>query len=233
MPPKGVLTYNFFAPLRTTDKDTETTGAEKSLTEQEVPRKPRRPPPIMTSTTDLIQLQSDLKDHVKGPYVFRNTQNGTHIVTKEMADDSAMKSYLKTNNLHYSTFSPNCEEPVKAVIRYLPTDTPAEDVFNNLEDLGFSVINVRQMTATRTGPNGQTHIEPLPLFLVTLTRNIKSQEIFNLNSVNLIIIKVESYRAQTGLTDTTIAKTSAMSGPTASNILSVVVRWWPPAQGMP
>jgi hypothetical protein len=57
LPPKAVLTHNFFAPLRTTDRDTETTGAENALPEQEAPRKPGRPPPIvMTSTTNLIRL---------------------------------------------------------------------------------------------------------------------------------------------------------------------------------
>jgi hypothetical protein len=40
--PKAVLTRNFFAPLRTTDMDMETTGAEKALPAQEAPRKPFR-----------------------------------------------------------------------------------------------------------------------------------------------------------------------------------------------
>jgi hypothetical protein len=39
-----------------------------------------------------------------------------------------------------------------AVIRHFPPNTPAEDIFSNIEDLGFGVINVRQMTATRTAP---------------------------------------------------------------------------------
>jgi hypothetical protein len=43
--PKALLTRNFFAPLRTTDMDTETTGAENTLLEQEALRKPSRPPP--------------------------------------------------------------------------------------------------------------------------------------------------------------------------------------------
>jgi hypothetical protein len=78
LPPKAVLTLRFFAPLRTTDMGTETTEAENALPEQEAPRKPRRPPPIMiTSTTNLIRLQSYLKDHVKGDYEFRNTGIGT------------------------------------------------------------------------------------------------------------------------------------------------------------
>jgi hypothetical protein len=73
MPPKAVLTHNFFGPLRTTDMDMETTGAQNALPEQEAPRKPSRPPPIvMTSTINLIRLQSDLKDHIKREYEFRN-----------------------------------------------------------------------------------------------------------------------------------------------------------------
>jgi hypothetical protein len=54
-----------------------------------------------------------------------------------MADYSATKSYLEKNNLQYFTFSPNSEKPMKAVIRHLPPDTTAKDIFNSLEDLGF------------------------------------------------------------------------------------------------
>jgi hypothetical protein len=58
LPTKSVLTCNFFAPLRIKDKNTETTRAQNSLPEQEAPRKPDKPPPIvMTSTTNLIRLQ--------------------------------------------------------------------------------------------------------------------------------------------------------------------------------
>jgi hypothetical protein len=110
-----------------------------------------------------------------------------------MADYSAMKSYSKKNNLQYFTFSPNSEKPVKAFRHILP-DTPAECISKSLEGLGFNVINARQLTTNRREPNGQTHMETVPLFLFTLMRNAKSQEIFKLNSRNNIIIKVESYR---------------------------------------
>jgi hypothetical protein len=163
----------------------ETPRAKNILPEQKAPRKPSKLPPIMTtSTTNLIRFQSDLKDHIKGEFKYQYIRNGTHIVTNEMADYSAMKSYLEENNLHYFTFSPNSKKPIKAVIRCLPPDLPTEDILNSLENLGFNVINNRQMMATKTAPNRQTHVEPLPLLLVTLTRNIKSQEIFKLNSLN-------------------------------------------------
>jgi hypothetical protein len=56
--------------------DTATAGAENTLPEQETPRKPGKPPPtLMISTTNLIRLQSDLKEHAKKEYEFRNTRN--------------------------------------------------------------------------------------------------------------------------------------------------------------
>jgi hypothetical protein len=104
LPPKEVLTRNFFAPLRTTDMDTNTTGAEKTLPKQEAPRNPGRPPPIvMTSTTNLIRFQRDLKrprqERVRVPKYtkwnpYNNKRNG----------GLAMKSYLEKNNFHYFTF---------------------------------------------------------------------------------------------------------------------------------
>jgi hypothetical protein len=122
LPSKTVLTHNFFTPLRATDMETETTGTENTLPVQKIPRKPGRLSPTMIiSTTNLIQLQSELNDHVKGEHQFRNTRNETHIIRKDMEDYSAMKSCLEKNNLHYFTFSPDSEKPMKAVIRHLPT----------------------------------------------------------------------------------------------------------------
>jgi hypothetical protein len=85
---------------------------------------------------------------------------------------------MEKNNLHYFTFFPNSEKPIKAVIRHPPTETPAEGISNILENSSFNAINVRQITATRRTPNGKTHVESLPLFLFTLTRNIKYKKTF-------------------------------------------------------
>jgi hypothetical protein len=144
--PEAVLTRIFFAPLRTTDMDTEVPGAENTLAEQETDRERGRLPPIMMiSTTNLIRLQSELKDHVKGEYEFRNTPNGTRTITKEMADYSSMKFYLEKINIHYFILSPNSGKRTKG-------DTPAEYISSSLEDLGFKIIKVRQMTALEEHP---------------------------------------------------------------------------------
>jgi hypothetical protein len=69
---------------------------------------------------------------------------------------------------------------MKAVIRHLPHNTPAEDISDGLVSLGFDVITVKQMTAThRSLPDGPKTIN-LPLFLITLPRRAKSQVSFQL-----------------------------------------------------
>jgi hypothetical protein len=147
--------------------DNETTEAGNTLPEQETLRKPGRPPPIMmTSTTNLIRDESDLKYHVKGEYEFRNTQNGTCIITKEMADYSAMKSYLEKITLHYFTFSPNSEKPIEVVVCHLPPETLAENISSSLENLDFDVIKVRQIMATRITSNDKPMWNPSPYFLL-------------------------------------------------------------------
>jgi hypothetical protein len=116
-----------------------------------------------------------------------------------MADYSAIRTYFDSHKLNYFTFYAKSEKPIKAVIRHLPIDTPAEDISNGLVDLGFYVISVKQTTTTRSSESGRKQINP-PLFLITLMRNEKSQTIFKLNGLCHIAIRVEAYKAQNNIT---------------------------------
>jgi hypothetical protein len=125
---KEVVTRNYFAPLRTAEMDTDTSSINAMPHEGAVPGKTGRLPPIvLTSTTNLIHLQKQLKGLVKENFEFRNTRNRTRVITKTMAGFSEFKSYLEKNNVSYFTFYPKSLKPVKAVIRHLPLNTPAED----------------------------------------------------------------------------------------------------------
>jgi len=188
-------TRNFFAPLR----DLEMEEAVEAKDEEEGPGNPQgngkeRPPPIITAQLNLLSFQVEIKAIKKGSFEICNTKNETRVVTKEMADYLAIKRYLE-QKIPFYTFHPKSVKPIKAVIRHLPGSIPAEDIAKELQALGFSIISVRQMTSKRlqAPPN-------LPLFLVTLPRSDKSQEIFQLASLCHVIVKVEAYRAQTGLT---------------------------------
>jgi hypothetical protein len=117
-----------------------------------------------------------------------------------MEDFTAIKKHLESTNLSYFTYFPKSKKPIKAVIRYLPSNTPAQDICDGLTDLGFDSISVKPMSSTRRSqPQGTPH-RNLPLFLITLPRTARSQEIFQLTALCHIAIGVEAYRAQNGLT---------------------------------
>jgi hypothetical protein len=129
---------------------------------------------------------------VEYKFEFRTTRNETRVITKSLADFQAIKSYFDNQRLSYITFFPKSEKPIKAVIRHLPLNTPAQDLSDGLVNLGFDDVSVKQMTTTRRSSPEEPKITNLPLFLVTLPRRAKSQEIFRLPSLCHIAIRLEA-----------------------------------------
>jgi hypothetical protein len=170
---------NYFAPLSTTPA-MDCAEMERGLgqEEQQTSASPGRPPPIvLTTPTNLLQLQKGVKGLVKGNFEFRSTRNRTRVVTREMADYSAIRALFDGRNMNYYTFHAKSDKPIKAVIRNLPIETPAEDICNGLSELGFSVMSVRQLTSNRRPPEGDN--QRLPLFLITLKKLQNRQRSLN------------------------------------------------------
>jgi hypothetical protein len=88
---------------------------------------------------------------VRENFEFRSTRNGTRVIRRSMAHFQSVKSHLGRQNLSYYSF-PKCEKAIKAVIRHIPHNTPAEDISDGLLSLGFDIISVQQMRATRRTP---------------------------------------------------------------------------------
>jgi hypothetical protein len=146
MPPKEVVTRNFFAPLQASDMDTDSANTEATPREAAAPAKPGRPPPIvLTSAVNLILLQKQLKGVVSENFEFRITRNGTRVITRNVVDFQSVKSHFDSQNQSYYSF-PKSEKPIKVVICHLLHKTPAEDISDGLVSLGFDVVSVKQMT---------------------------------------------------------------------------------------
>jgi hypothetical protein len=111
-----------------------------------------------------------------------------------------VKSLFESQHLSYFTFCPKSDKPIKAVIRHLPLNTQAVDISDGLIDLAFDVVSIKQKTTARRTSPEDPKITNLPLFLATLPKTAKSQQIFRLPSLCHIAIKMEAYRAQNGLT---------------------------------
>jgi hypothetical protein len=111
-------------------------------------------------------------------FEFRNTRNGTRVLTKSLADFESIKSYFNQRQFSYFSFFLKSEKPNKAGIRHLPINIPAEDISDGLVSLAFDVISVKKMTTTRRSTPGDPKTTTLPLFLIKNPRSEKSQGIF-------------------------------------------------------
>jgi hypothetical protein len=141
----------------------ESYGTEENQQDEAPTGKTGRPPPIViTATTNLLQLQKIIRGVVKENFEFRNTRNGTRVLTQTLTDFAAVKSYLESRNLPYFTFYPKSLKPIKAVIRHLPIDTPAQDISDGLIDAGFDIISVKQMSSTRRSPTSPYSLSHCP-----------------------------------------------------------------------
>jgi hypothetical protein len=142
-PVLNVATSNFFALLWTAQVDTDVPVTEAAAP---APEKSGRPlPVILTSVDNLIQLQKHLKGVAHQTFEFRNNMKGTTIVTEDMVDYQAVKSYFGKNFFSYYTFYLKSAKPIKAVVRQLPSNTTAQDISDGQVVLDFDVISVKQL----------------------------------------------------------------------------------------
>jgi hypothetical protein len=116
--------------------------------QQESSSQAGRPAPmILTSPNNLLQWQENLRGLVKGNFEFRTSKNGNRFVTRNQADFPPINTYLASENLSFYTFPLKSQKCLKAVIRHLPSVTPAEDISEALTELGFDVVSVKQMSS--------------------------------------------------------------------------------------
>jgi hypothetical protein len=134
-----VLMRNYFVSLRTMEADVRnSTGEGKGLEPPTQQRKTadkgkERPPSIvLTTTVNLLKFQVEVKTFTTGSFELRNTRNGIRVVIKEIADYAAIMRHRDGRKIPYYTFHSKSLKTVKAVIRHLPEDTPAEDISSEL-----------------------------------------------------------------------------------------------------
>ncbi|GFY75717.1 hypothetical protein TNIN_175681 [Trichonephila inaurata madagascariensis] len=111
----------------------------------------------------LDDIFPDLRSKLTGEYVklFTNT------------DSQRRELIHKLDELKYQYFTikPKAERPIKVVIKGLPRDSKTEDLHNDLTQLGYTVDKVSWLIGRKTK-------QPLPIFLVSLPRNIHNAKIF-------------------------------------------------------
>ncbi|GFW32587.1 nucleic-acid-binding protein from transposon X-element [Trichonephila clavipes] len=96
---------------------------------------------------------------------------------------------LKRLKFQFYTIKAKAERPVKVVIKGLPRTTNPEEIKQDLEMLGYTPDRVTQLIGRKTK-------RALPIFLITLPRNLDNLKIFDLKTLSYPSIRVEGYNGK-------------------------------------
>ncbi|GFT94511.1 nucleic-acid-binding protein from transposon X-element [Trichonephila clavipes] len=93
---------------------------------------------------------------------------------------------LKKLKYQFYTFKSKAERPIKVVIKGIPRKTDPEEIKQDLELLGYTPDRVNQLIGRKTK-------RTLPIFLITLPRNLDNLKIFDLKTLGYLSVRVEGY----------------------------------------
>ncbi|GFU88203.1 PRE_C2HC domain-containing protein [Trichonephila clavipes] len=123
------------------------------------------------------------------PYL-RNKKAGQYIklYTDTFEQRNALNAFLENVKIPHYTITPETQRSIKVVIKGLPRNTNRSDISNDLTDLGFLVERDRV-----TQLKGNISKQLLPIFLITLHRNLTNAKIFDLKTLSYLSITVDGF----------------------------------------
>ncbi|GFY34569.1 PRE_C2HC domain-containing protein [Trichonephila clavipes] len=151
------------------------------------------PPPVMLSVKKkYIEQMKEIKD--KLPFV-RGKLTGEYLklYTDTQEQQHKLIYLLEVLDFEFHVIPSKADRPIKIVIKGLPRDTPLSNIQNELGTLGFTIDKVSQLT-------GRITKQLLPIFLVTLPRNLFNSKIFDLNKLCYLSVRVDGYDSNKGVT---------------------------------
>ncbi|GFT87216.1 nucleic-acid-binding protein from transposon X-element [Trichonephila clavipes] len=144
------------------------------------------PPPIMLYVEEnyKAQMASITKEFPK--IRSRLTGEFLKLYTDSAEERRMVVQLLKKLKFQFYTIKAKAERPIKVVIKGLPRNTNPEEIKQDLEQLGYTPERVNQLI-------GRKNKRPLPIFLITLPRNLDNLKIFDLKTLSYLSIRVEGY----------------------------------------
>ncbi|GFX21436.1 nucleic-acid-binding protein from transposon X-element [Trichonephila clavipes] len=97
--------------------------------------------------------------------------------------------FVEENKFQFHSITPKQDRSIKVVIKGLPRDSNIEDIQEDLLEQGFHDCKVTQLI-------GRITKQKLPVFMVTLPRNINNTKIFDLKYLSYLSIHVEGYEGK-------------------------------------
>ncbi|GFT72295.1 nucleic-acid-binding protein from transposon X-element [Trichonephila clavipes] len=144
------------------------------------------PPPVFLEITTEYRSQMKVLN-AKYPKL-RSKMTGEYLKLYTDTDDEyyELQAFLESIKYKFFSITPKKDRPIKVVIKGLPRDTDTKDIHSDLIDAGFTVLKVTQLI-------GKITKEKIPVFLVSLPRNIPNAKIFDLKKLSYLSVNVEGY----------------------------------------
>ncbi|GFX98145.1 nucleic-acid-binding protein from transposon X-element [Trichonephila clavipes] len=171
-------------------KDTKAAGPSRNNTtlmpKANHPGAKNLPPPVFLKYTKNHRLQMKTLNDIYPELRGKLTGEYIKLLTDTDEDRRELISKLKELEFQFYAIKPKAERPIKVVIKGLPRNSNPKDIENDLMELGFTVEKVSQLI-------GRISKQPLPIFLVSLPRNIFNAKIFELKKVSFMNVTVDGY----------------------------------------
>ena len=201
--PSSITTSNRFEILSQTNSPMEVplnNSSETEITPPPTSSTPRpmafksKPPPIsiqLTSDTVLPLIKSIIHKDTNITYRPKRIS----IQASSIEEYKSILSTASTHNLEFFTHNPVVSNVSKTVLRGLPANTSSEDIQAEFTALNIEISDVRQMIKYTTSSDGSRTKIPMPLWVITHHRDVKSY-ITALTSLFNFRIKFEDLKSR-------------------------------------
>lgn len=180
--------------LETPPVNTESTPKESDIPRDATPAVPPKP----KNYTIFFELSEDYKELLEFftkhcPEVKAKT-TGEYIRLNTDSPENYRKIQTELDNrkIPFRTLDPRSERPRKVLLRGLPSSTPTVDIEQALKALNLEPLSIAHLKSRKASTKGT----PLPLFVVTLRATANFEEVYKMDTINFLKIKIEKFKAQ-------------------------------------
>lgn len=178
------------------DVKTQHTAQPNQQNQQPETGKPKQinkiPPIILLEKKYYNDVIAIAKQHEINIKHIKNTNKGLEIHVEQADDHRKLTNVLNYNKQEHFTFLLPEEKTLKVVIRGIPEVIEINQVEQDLADIGFQPLKINRMVKNVIDQTTNTKAKiPMPLILIQLEKTEANKEIYNVNKLGFLTVKME------------------------------------------
>lgn len=182
------------------DMDVQTSQTNNSANTTQQPARPLPPPPpvFIHGVINYQEMKTNIGTVIRETeYTSRTLANNTVKINPKTSDAyRTLVRHLRTNNIIFHTYQIKQDRAYRVVIRHVHYSIPIEDIKADIENSGFKVRAIMNITHRTTKT-------PLNLFFVDLEPADNNKDIYNLKYILNMKVAIEPPRKSTNIVQCT------------------------------